>query len=66
MNIAFLQQDAAKHATDKAKEERYNQWLKFLSKDIYLEQAVKVVGDIRLQQSLAKGKEKKEKPVKAF
>jgi carboxyl-terminal processing protease len=66
LNIAFLQQDAAKHATDKAKEERYNQWLKFLSKDIYLEQAVKVVGDIRLQQSLAKGKEKKEKPVKAF
>jgi len=67
LSIAFLQQDSARYAADKAKEERYNQWLKSLSKDIYLDQAVKVVGDIRLQQNLAKGKEKKEKQaVKSF
>jgi len=66
LNIAFLQQDSARYAADKAKQERYNQWLKMLSKDIYLDQAVQVVGDIRNQQNLAKGKEKKEKPIKSF
>jgi carboxyl-terminal processing protease len=43
-------------ANDTTKQERFNQWLKNLSKDIYLDQAVKVVDDIINQQNLAKGK----------
>jgi carboxyl-terminal processing protease len=66
LKIAYLQQDAARYAQDKAKEERYNQWLKQLSKDIYLDQAVKVIGDINNQRNLAKGQTKQDKPVKSF
>ncbi len=64
LKIAYLPQDAAKHAQDKGKEERYNLWLKGRSKDIYLDQAVKVITDVRNQQNLAKGK--KETPIKSF
>jgi carboxyl-terminal processing protease len=64
LKISYLPQDAAKHALDKAKEDRYNFWLKGRSKDIYLDQAVKVITDVRNQQNLAKGK--KEMPVKSF
>lgn len=59
LSIAFLPADAKKHAQDKGKEDRYNQWLKARSKDIYLEQAVKVIADIQRQQDLAKGKPQK-------
>ena len=52
--------------TDKDKADRYNQWLKNLKSDIYLDQAIKVVSDIQNQQNLAKGAVKKEKEVKAF
>ncbi len=65
LNIAFLEADAKKYESDKDKQERYNLWLKNLSKDIYLDQAVKVVGDIRNQRSLA-NQPKKETPVKTF
>jgi len=64
LNIAYLPQDAARHATDKGKEERYNLWLKGRSKDIYLDQAVKIIADVQRQQALAKGKG--ETPVKSF
>lgn len=63
MNMAFLKQDSERINSDKDKAERYNQWLKSLSKDIYLDQAVKVIGDIQNQQNLAK---KAEQPVKSF
>ncbi|ANE53258.1 carboxy terminal-processing peptidase [Flavisolibacter tropicus] len=67
LNIAFLKQDADRYALDKAKEDRYNQWLKQLKKDIYLDQAVKVIGDINSQRNLVKGQATKpEKPVKSF
>jgi carboxyl-terminal processing protease len=64
LNIAYLKEDAARRAADKDKSERYNQWLKNLSKDIYLDQAVKVVDDMVNQQNLVKKKD--EKPLKAF
>jgi carboxyl-terminal processing protease len=51
---------------DKDKAERYNQWLKNLKSDIYLDQAIKVVSDIQSQRNLAKGAVKKEKEAKAF
>jgi carboxyl-terminal processing protease len=40
--------------------------LKNLKSDIYLDQAIKVVGDIHNQQNIAKGEIKKEKEAKAF
>ncbi|HVG42812.1 MAG TPA: carboxy terminal-processing peptidase, partial [Chitinophagaceae bacterium] len=54
LNIAFLQQDAQRFAADKDKAERYNQWLKILGKDVYLDQAVDVIGDILNQQNVAR------------
>ncbi|RYZ21728.1 MAG: tail-specific protease [Chitinophagaceae bacterium] len=65
MQITYLPEDKERMAQDKNKEERYNAWLKDRSRDIYLDQAVKVVGDIRNQQALARGK-KEDKPVKTF
>jgi carboxyl-terminal processing protease len=64
LKISYLPQDAAKHALDKGKEERYNFWLKGRSKDIYLDQAVKVIADVQNQRNLAKGKQ--QTPVKSF
>ena len=54
LNISFLQVDAQRIALDKDKADRYNQWLKFLSKDVYLDQAVDVIKDILSQQNVAK------------
>jgi carboxyl-terminal processing protease len=56
MKVSFLAQDSARYES-KDKGERYNQWLKSLSKDIYVDQAVKVIGDIRQQQALAANKQ---------
>jgi carboxyl-terminal processing protease len=56
LNISYLPEDAARHALDKGKQERYNLWLKGRSKDIYLDQAVKIIGDVQKQQNLAKGR----------
>ncbi|HEY0058743.1 MAG TPA: carboxy terminal-processing peptidase, partial [Flavisolibacter sp.] len=66
LQIAYLPQDAARYAQDKAKLERYNLWLKGRSKDIYLDQAVKIIGDVQKQQNLARGKSKSETPLKTF
>jgi carboxyl-terminal processing protease len=60
LNIAYLKQDAERRAADKDKAERYNQWLKNLSKDIYLDQAVKVVDDMVSQQNLVRKKDERE------
>jgi hypothetical protein len=59
-------EDVDRRLNDKDKNDRYNQWLKNLSKDIYLDQAVKVIGDIQNQRNLAKSPLNKEKPVKSF
>jgi carboxyl-terminal processing protease len=58
IKIAYLPEDAKRHAVDTNKQERYNLWLKNLSKDIYLDQAVKVIDEIKNQQHLAKAKQK--------
>jgi carboxyl-terminal processing protease len=66
-SVTALPAEVNKWAEDKTKQDRFNQWLKNLSKDIYLDQAVKVVGDIINQQNLAKaGKPTEEAPKKAF
>lgn len=64
LNIAYLKEDVARREADKDKTERYNQWLKNLSKDIYLDQAVKVVDDMVNQQNLVK--KNGNQPVKSF
>lgn len=64
LNIAYLKEDETRRAADKDKTERYNQWLKNLSKDIYLNQAVKVVDDMVNQQNLVK--KNGNQPAKAF
>ena len=66
LSIAYLQEDAARFEQDAAKKERYNQWLKDRSRDIYIDQAVKVLSDVQNQQALVKGKQPADKPVKTF
>lgn len=64
--VSFLKEDEGKYVSvDKDKTLRYKQWLENVSKDVYVDQAVKVVKDIVAQQNIAKTGEKKE-PVKAF
>lgn len=69
LNVNALPEEVNRWADDKAKQERFNQWIKNLRKDIYLDQAVKVVNDIINQQNIAKGIKTnpvEEKPKKAF
>lgn len=56
INVAALPSETNRWAEDKAKQDRFNQWLKGLQKDIYLDQAVKVMNDMIGQQNLVKGK----------
>ncbi|MBS1934169.1 MAG: hypothetical protein JST96_09220, partial [Bacteroidetes bacterium] len=42
--------------SDKDKAARYNQWLNSLKKDIYLDEAVKVVDDMVTQRNLVYNK----------
>lgn len=46
MNIALLPGDQKRFSADKTKEERINQWIRIMSEDIYLNQAVNVVDDM--------------------
>ncbi|MBO9661210.1 MAG: carboxy terminal-processing peptidase, partial [Chitinophagaceae bacterium] len=66
IDVAALPSEVNRWADDKSKQDRFNQWLKLLRQDIYLDQAVKVVGDMISQQNLVKGKQAEEKPKKAF
>jgi carboxyl-terminal processing protease len=63
LNVVALPKEINRWAEDKNKQDRFNQWLKNLQKDIYLDQAVKVVNDIISQQNLVKAKPT-ETPVK--
>lgn len=56
LNITALTGEENRWENDKNKQERFNQWLKSLRKDIYLDQTVKVVNDIINQQNLVKAK----------
>lgn len=54
MNVSALPGETAKWENDKNKLDRFQQWLKSLRTDIYLDQAVKVVDDVINQQNMAK------------
>jgi carboxyl-terminal processing protease len=57
MQIAFLKQDETKYySADKDKTERYKQWLTNISKDVYVDEAVKVMNDIITHPANGKGK----------
>ena len=55
-----------KWANDVGKQTRFNAWLKNLGKDIYLDQAVRVMGDIINQQNIVKTNAAAEESKKAF
>jgi len=64
MNVSALPNEENRWANDQNKQERFNLWLKSLRRDIYLDQAVKVVNDVINQQNLVKAKGEEAK--KAF
>ncbi|HMH21288.1 MAG TPA: carboxy terminal-processing peptidase [Puia sp.] len=56
MNVQALPQDAGKYAADKDKADRFQLWLKDRRTDIWLGEAVNVVGDMVAQKSLVYNK----------
>lgn len=66
LNVTALPAEANRWAEDKNKQERFQQWLNDRRKDIYLDQAVKVVNDMIGQQNLAKAKTETEPVKKGF
>lgn len=60
MNIISLPQDANKFSLDKGKQDRFDQWLKNLKKDIYLDQASRITTDMVTQTNIAAGKKTEE------
>ena len=65
IDVTALTNETNRWENDKNKQDRFNQWIKSLQKDIYLDQAVKVMNDMIGQQNLVKGKTEEEKK-KAF
>jgi carboxyl-terminal processing protease len=63
LDVSFIPKDKNMFAADKAKQERFDNWLKGLTKDIYLDQAVKVMNDMINQRNLAQSTKQ---PAKAF
>jgi carboxyl-terminal processing protease len=66
LDVKALTNETNKFANDKNKQDRFNTWLKNLRKDIYLDQAVRVMNDMVNQQNLVLGKQKEEEKKKAF
>jgi carboxyl-terminal processing protease len=66
LNVTALPAEVNRWAEDKNKQERFQQWLNDRRKDIYLDQAVKVVNDMIGQQNLAKAKTETEPVKKGF
>ncbi|HEU4904248.1 MAG TPA: carboxy terminal-processing peptidase [Flavisolibacter sp.] len=59
--VTFMKQDESRFISqDKDKTERYKQWMAGVSKDVYVDQAVKVIKDMVTQQNVAKVNDKKE------
>jgi carboxyl-terminal processing protease len=65
LDVSALPAEVNRWADDKNKQERFAQWIKNLQKDIYLDQALKVMNDMISQQNLVKAKGTEE-PKKAF
>lgn len=57
LNVSALPDEATHWSADKDKQLRFNQWIKSLRTDIYLDQAVKTMGDMINQQNIAKAKQ---------
>jgi carboxyl-terminal processing protease len=66
LDVKALSSEVNKWSNDKNKQDRFNNWLKNLRKDIYLDQAVKVMNDMVNQQNLVQGKPTVEEKKKAF
>lgn len=56
MDVTSLPKDADRFAGDKTKQERFDNWIKSLQKDIYLDQASRIMTDMITQRNLALGK----------
>lgn len=53
--VQFMKEDQDRYISeDKDKTERYKQWMTNVSKDVYVDQAVKVIKDMVSQQNIAK------------
>jgi len=57
LDVSALPNEAQRWANDKSKQERFELWIKDRKKDIYLDEAVKVMADMIGQQNIAKAKE---------
>ncbi len=66
LDVTALPGETNRWADDKAKQERFQLWLKGLQKDIYLDQTVKVMNDMIGQANLVKAKTGQEPVKKAF
>ena len=64
MDVTSLPQDANRFSYDKGKQDRFDQWIKNLRKDIYIDQAAKVTADMVVQKNMAQNKA--EEPKKPF
>ena len=56
MDVNSLPQDANRFSYDKGKQDRFDQWIKNLRKDIYIDQAAKVTADMVVQKNLVQYK----------
>ena len=55
MDVTSLPQDANRFSYDKGKQDRFDQWIKNLRKDIYIDQAARVTSDMVVQRNLVQG-----------
>ncbi|NTS41261.1 carboxy terminal-processing peptidase [Flavisolibacter sp. BT320] len=63
--VQFMKEDQARYISeDKDKTERYKQWMTNVSKDVYVDQAVKVIKDMVSQQNIAKANSDKKGALK--
>ena len=56
IDVTSLPQDATRFSYDKGKQDRFDQWIKNLRKDIYIDQAAKVTADMVVQKNMAQNK----------
>ncbi len=56
MDVTALPQDSSRFSYDKGKQDRFDQWIKNLRKDIYIDQAAKVTADMVVQKNMAQNK----------
>jgi carboxyl-terminal processing protease len=66
MDIASLPQDKDRFSYDKGKQDRFDQWIKNLRKDIYIDQASKITADMITQRNMAMGKKQETEAKKPF